>query len=1101
MKLTTILLTVAVLQVAAKGSSQAVTLSGKDLSLKQVFAAIEQQTGFVVLCDAAVLQDSKPVTVAASHLALMDFLNEVLKDQALDFSIRKKTIFIKKSVVAPGLKQESAIVSPPPSDIHGRVVDSTGAPLEGASVTVKGKKGKGVVTNEKGEFDLKEVDDGATLVISFTGYVSQELKLKGNNSFNIKLVHSDSQLDQVQVIAYGTTSERLSTGDITTVTSKEIEEQNVTDPILALEGRVPGLYITQSSGFAGSGINTQILGQMSLQSGNNPLFVVDGVPYTSTLLPQQNTVQGNTNGQPYPSPFAFLNPGDIESITVLKDADATSIYGSRAANGAILITTKKGKPGQTKVDINLMDGIGQMTRHIDMMNTPQYLGMRHEALLLDGITSPASTDFDINGTYDSTRNINWQKALLNGLPHYTTLSSTTSGGSVNTQYLVGVTYHRETTVFPISQNYADSKGSLHFNLNSSSNNQKFKFQLNGSYQFDYNLLPNTDLTGAAVSLSPDAPALYNKDGSINWAPDSNGNPTWSNPLSFVLSRSIEKTNNLVSNMVVEYKILPGLEIKSNFGYTNLQSNETWLYPQSAVPPIYWPFFTGLSWFTNNSIDSWIVEPQAEERCDFIKGKLDLVVGATMEQNTSYGQQISAQGFSSDLLNQDVGAASNVQIMTPNTAIYKYNALFGRLNYNWEDKYIVNLTGRRDGSSRFGPENQFHDFWSLGGGWLFSNENFMKRDIPFLSFGKLSASYGTTGNDQIGNYAYESTYYTLGVSFPYQGASGLAVSSLANPFLQWELTKKGRVGMDLGFLKERILIAGNFFRTVSSNQLAGYILPSLTGFGSITENFPATFENSGLELAVNTVNINSKIFRWTSKFNMTVPKNRLLSFPNLDSSYYASALVIGKPVNITKVFNFAGVNKTTGMYQFMGADGQITSNPNSPKDNTVIIDRNPKIYGGFINTLSYKEFGLDIFFQFAKYIVNNSFINQGSNPGSFSNGSGNQPVSVLNGWLQPGDYTNIQRFNSNGNYNATYSDATNSSGAFSNASYVRLKNIAFSWRIPETWKSKLHLVNARLYVQGQNLLTFTRFTGLDPETGSSTSLPPLRIITLGVQLTM
>jgi TonB-linked SusC/RagA family outer membrane protein len=962
---------------------------------------------------------------------------------------------------------------------------------------VKGSE-RGTMTGADGSFNLKGVSPGVILLVSYAGFVPKEVRVDKSTEFSLVLTPSNSPLDEVKVIAYGTTTDRLNTGDVTTIKSEDIEKQPVSNPLLALEGRVPGLFITQTTGFPGGGVQVLVQGQNSIGNGSDPFYVIDGVPYTSELLPNWGTFLGYSgvnNSQQSGNPLNYINPADIESISVLKDADATAIYGSRAANGAILITTKKGKAGATKVDFNLQNGWGELTRRLPLLNTSQYLEMRHEAIANDGLTTQP-TDYDINGLWDTTRSTDWQKQLLGSTAQFTQLTGTVSGGNTNTQFLVGGTYNRQTTVFP--GDFTDQKASMHFNINNISTDQRFRLQLSGSYLIDDNELPSYDITSTVIDLAPDAPPLYSPNGGLNWAPNGSGSSSWSNPVSYLYDTYENKTNNLVSNAVLSYAILPNLEIKSSFGYTNLQSNEIVGLPLIATAPENRPFTQRSARYSDNNIHSWIIEPQLRSVNVIGKGKLEVLVGSTIEQNNSNGSQLLGAGYNSDLVLGDIHSAATVTSFSSTSAVYKYNAGFARINYSLEDKYIIDLTTRRDGSSRFGPANQFHDFGAAGIAWIFSREDLVQKNFSFLSFGKLRSSFGTTGNDQIGDYQFMTLYSPTSVGVAYQGTTGLVPNGLSNPYLQWEETKKLQFGIDLGFLKDRISFNGNYFRNRSSNQLLNYALPNITGFESVTRNFPATVQNSGGELTLTTINIKSKNFNWTTRFNLTIPRNKLLAFPNLSSSSYASNLIIGQPINILKVYHFMGVNPTTGVYQFSDGHGGVTPTPdtNYQAAATTLIKTFPQFYGGFGNNLRYKEFELDLFFQFTKQKgLNYQF---GNNPG----GPGiNQPTYVLKRWQKPGDITGIQRFNSDYSLNEEFADATFCDAAYLDASYIRLKNMSLSWHLPEAWEKKAHLQNTRLFIQGQNLLTITHYKGLDPETLSSSSLPPLRILTFGLQVSL
>jgi TonB-dependent starch-binding outer membrane protein SusC len=1102
MQLTAFIMLFFSLQVSAIGISQTITLSAKDASLQTVFKEVKKQSGYLISYNASILKTSKHVTVSVKNYPLEDFIKLILSNQNHTYVLKDKSIIIKPTEdLNPGLhdhafKPEISLNTPP---ITGVVRGPDGQPIAGANVIVKGTK-RGTTTNADGSFVI-EADNGEVLIISSVGFVDQQLNINNGSIGPVMLIISESKLDEVQIIAYGTIIKRLSTGNVSTVKARDIEKQPVQNPLLALQGRAPGVVIEQSTGLPGSGVKVRIQGQNSLNRGSDPLYVIDGIPYTSQLLPTLSSVQGESGGGPDPtgsgSPLSFINPKDIESIDILKDADATSIYGSRAAAGAILITTKKGKAGKTKLDINLQSGYGKVARRVNVLNTNQYLEMRREALKNDGITAPGETDYDINGIWKQNRETDWQKELIGGRSTYNNLQLSLSGGNEKTQFLVGGGYHKESTVFP--GNLADEKGSLHFNLNNVSNNQKFRFQLDMKYLLDNNQILTSDLTGPAVKLAPNAPALYNADGTLNWEPLANGNSTWQNPLSFLLSKYKNKTNNLLSNAVLSYQVIPGLEVKSNFGYTNLQNKEITTVPLGVIAPEFRPFNKASANFGSGSIASWIVEPQITYKREIGKGAIDIMAGSTFLQSNSDGEALGAYGYNSDLVLEDIRSATTVIANNTVSSVYKYNAIFGRLNYNYQNRYIINLTTRRDGSSRFGAENQFHNFGAIGAAWLFSNEEIFKKTFSFLSFGKIRGSYGTTGNEQIGNYQFMSLYSSRTRLTPYQNAIGLRPDGLSNPYLQWEETRKLQFGIDLGFIKDKILFNANYYRNRSSNQLQSYALPIMVGVGEIIQNFPAKVQNSGWEFSVNTTNLKSQNFTWTTSINLTITKNKLLEYEGLESSSFSDRYVIGKPITINKVYKSAGVDPQTGAYQFSDIDGKLTPYPDYSKDRTAIFDLTPKYYGGFQNSFSYKGISLDILFQLVKQIGVDYTL--GDRPGTFYGNNGNQPVSVLERWQKPGDITRIQRYSSDFSLFLQSINATSSSLVYSDASFIRLKNLSLSWQLPGAWKSRAGLQNAGIFLQGQNLFTITKYIGLDPETKSSISLPPLRVITFGLNITL
>jgi hypothetical protein len=428
------------------------------------------------------------------------------------------------------------------------------------------------------------------------------------------------------------------------------------------------------------------------------------------------------------------------------------------------------------------------------------------------------------------------------------------------------------------------------------------------------------------------------------------------------------------------------------------------------------------------------------------------------------------------------------------SLYRYDAIYGRLSYNVDDKYVVNLTARRDGSSRFGPGKQFGDFGAAGIAWIFTKERFIENNFSFLSFGKFRGSYGTTGNDQIGDYQYLSTYSPI--SSTYQAVSGLSPTQLTNPYFAWELVKKLEGGIDFGFLKDRILIGATYYRNRTGNQLVGEPLPEVTGFSSVQFNLPAVVQNSGAELTLNTINIKSKNFLWKMSANLTVPSNKLVAFPDLiNFPAYSLVYVVGKSLFISQLYHSTGVDPQTGLYSF--ATKNANGIPSAPQDWVVTKPITQKCYGGIQNSFSYKGFQLNIFIQYVNQLGHNYKYYFGY-PGYVNN---NEPTAVLNRWTKPGDIAVTQRFGqAYGTEGNTYNYFQVSDGVITDASFLRLKNLALSYTLPTNWNSKMHLQNFKVYLQCQNLVTITKYLGIDPETGGM-GLPPLRMITAGVQVNL
>jgi len=964
------------------------------------------------------------------------------------------------------------------NDIHGRVVDENGKPLSGATVTVK-ETSRSTATGSKGKFTI-QAEEGHTLVVANAGYEDREVIIGTVHDLTIVLELNLASLLNTVVVnkGYYTTTQKLNTGNVSTIKGIEIGEQPVGNPLAALSGRAPGVTINQSNGLPGAGFAVKIRGQNSILNGNDPLFLIDGVPFTNKSI-SLGVISANGSQ----SPFNSMNPADIESIEILKDADATAIYGSRGANGVVLITTKKGKIGKTKLDLNVYTGAGKITRMIDLLNTQQYIQMRREAFKNDNLTPDLYGAPDLVA-WDTSRYTDWKKLLIGGSAATTDAQASLSGGNAQTQFLLGSGFHRETTVFPGDSR--DSRGSFHFNLTHNTSDNKFKAVLTASYSTDKINLIGQDLT-SSINLSPNAPALYDSTGKLNW---SEGGISYSNPLAFLLQKSTATADNLMSNLVLRYQLLPGLDLKANLGYSSIRLEQVFIFPGASLNPAY--NFTGFAQYSNNNFKSWIIEPQAEYQNTWGKGKLEVLLGTSFQQEKSNGSIAYASNFSSDALLESPSAAGNVSV-TNSSTLYHYQAVFGRINLNWSDKYLLNLTGRRDGSSRFGPNKQFANFGAIGAAWIFSKEAFIKDMLPALKYGKLRGSVGVTGNDQIGDYKYLNTYSSF--VFPYQNQTGLVPTQLYNPEYSWETNRKSEIGLELGFLNERIIAMVSYYNNRSSNQLINFTLPIQTGFNGIIRNFPALVQNTGWEYQLNATIVKTKSFTWDASFNLTVARNKLLEFPNLSSSAYADKYEIGKPLNILKLVHTTGVDPQTGYFQFADKNGGNTSTPVFPDDYTVIKDLAPSFYGGLSHRLQYKGLSLSMLFQFVKQEGFN-YIYNSTTPGSMTN----QSVSVLNRWKKAGDITNTQLYTTTYPGSAIYYYYSSASdGAVSDASFIRLKNAALSYSLPAKWSRQAKAELIRFYLQGQNLITWTKYKGGDPEIKNVSNLPPLKVFTAGIQL--
>ena len=1121
MKITTFILFVALIQVSAAGRAQRLTMVKSNITLKEVFKEINKQTGYNIYWSDSQLNSDQKVDADFKDTPLLEVLDRCLNNTNLTYTVENKTVVIKAKERTITEKIHELFNSS--GNLTGTVIDSLGQPLVGASVSLQNTNYK-TLTNSKGEFQFSSVPNGNyILAIKYIGYAKLERNIVvDSKDLKLTLVAhvSSSSLDQVQVIAYGTNTQRYNVGSVTKISSADIDKQGVTNPLSALEGMVPGLVITPTSGIPGSSITVQVRGQNTLNSAqaqiaplDNPLFVIDGVPFAPQngnvnqfkSLASPGTIGGFNNPYGGISPFNSIDPADIESITVLRDADATAIYGSRGGNGVILITTKKGKIGQTETTLNVRNGITFIGPTMPMMNTQEYLMARHQAFTNDGLT-PNTTLYDPAYApdllvFDTTRYTNWKKVFLGNTAHNTNATAAISGGNENTQFRIGTGFNRDTYIFP--GDFADDRISFSTSLHHLSQDKKFTLDFSSQYSYDKNNSSGAPSLLAAFALEPDYPSLQDSKGNLIWNYNGiplDGSGAGSNPFAYLKDLYSIENRNLNGSLSLNYQILKGLMFRTNLGYNTFDSQEYSAVPSDAQNPARNPIAEAK--FGTENIMTWIAEPQLEYKGTTSNSSYSVLLGGTLQKQNTNTTDIEASGYINDALIGSISGAPNTYALD-NFIEYRYAALFGRINYKLDDKYIVDINARRDGSSRFGPDKEFGNFGSIGAGWLFNQESFLKDNLKFLSYGKLRASYGVTGSDAIPDYEYISryapTYYT------YQGNLGYQPQNLYNPNLSWATTKKFEIGLSLGFLQDRILFEGTWFRDRTGNQLVGYQLPSQTGFSSVYENMNAVVQNQGFELSLNASIIKSAVFVWKTSFNITIPQNKLISFPGLATSSYATTYILGQSLNVIKGFKFAGVDPQTGLFQYYSATGQITANPNFPSNGSLndfvnLGNTDRKLYGGLQNSFTYKGFQLDAFLTFKKQLGLNYLysVYTASLPGM----EVNLPVSLQNGWQTPGQHTQIEKFSTQ--YADAYNAASNftySNGVYSDASYVRLKTLSLSYAIPSRYLRELSIKALRIYLTGQNIFTITDYKGNDPETQNFYGVPVLKSFSLGLQLTL
>lgn len=1064
---------------AADVQVQSISIEAKATPMYQVFKQIEKQTSYVFWYKGKMVEKNTPITVSVVKQPLKPALDKIFANIPFTYEIVEEIIVVKDKLSKP----QKTANAPKGQSFSGAVTDENDQPLLGASVNIKGTANT-TKTNSEGKFSFVYIEANAILIISYVGYQTQEIALK--NATKISLQRSDSKLDDVQVIAYGTTTKRLNTGSVATITAKDIEKQPVSNPLATLVGRVPGLVVTQQSGVPGSSFTVQIRGRNSIAQGSQPLILIDGIPFAAGNENIQliGSTISNANQQSGVSPFNSINPADIESIDVLKDADATAIYGSRGANGVILITTKKGHVGKTQISANFNRGFTQVGKQLPLLNTEQYIAMRKEAFANAGLTPTTANAPDLT-IYDQTRYTDYQKEFLGGTGSSTNANLSLSGGSATTQFLLSGTYYRETNIFP--ESLPNQRGSMLANINHKSSDNRLSVNFSGNFTSVENNAPTTDLAFYTY-LSPNTPAFFDANSKLQWA--YNG-VAIENPYAYLREKYELRTNNLAASLNTSYRLWDGLTAKVLMGYNQQFTNEQKLSPAEAKNPNSSSVQGHTAIFGKNQYSSWNIEPQLEYKTKVWLGNLTALAGTTFLSRTNNSLTVEGNGYSSEALLSSFDAATIIDASSMSSN-YRYQALFGRLNYNITNKYLVNLTGRRDGSSRFGPGKQFANFGAVGAAWIFSREKWFEKSFPSLSFGKLRASYGVTGNDQIGDYQFVETWKSP--SYTYFGDASLIPNNLFNADYAWERNKKLETAVDLGFWKDRILFSAGYYQNRSSNQLINYRLPYITGFSNVIANFPATVENKGWELSLSTTLVKTKIFRWESNFNITIPKNTLLAFPGIESSTYQSLYVVGQSLNAIYNYKSMGVSPATGLPVFYDGNG---NNATDISDYQINGTTDPKFYGGWQNTLSYKGFELQWFFDFKKQTGKNIYyyLYGISLPAGTMR---NQPELLADRWKSQGDITDLPKVMANGT-GIIASNTANSSFAYSDQSYIRLRNVSLSYIFDVKRLSKIGAKSARVYVQGQNLLTFNRTKGYDPETQNPTLTPVLQAYSVGVQI--
>jgi TonB-dependent starch-binding outer membrane protein SusC len=1094
-----------------------VSLSCKEMPVSEALAQIERQSEYKLNFNYDELAQFK-VTVNIKNEPIQNVIMVLIKGLPYQTKIYGKFIIIFRKTIQRqqprGILQNGGGVTV----IRGKVVDTSDKPLMGVNVSFKNHN-YGVTTDINGMYTIA-VDKGEreTMLFSFIGMKTEVISVNCNadvKTLNLILKESSSLLDEVQVLAYGLkTSNRYSTGSSAVVTSEDIMKQPVGNAMQALQGKVAGVAINLASGLYGSDINVEIRGQNSIDDNNNstnvlrnkPLYIIDGIAFSGEAINQQASSESQSgsyfyvqgpNGSGNGSPLSTINPNDIESIEVLKDASATALYGSRGANGVILIRTKRGKVGKPTFSVNFNSGVNIINTSMKALDLSDYLALRKEAFANDNKTPTTSNAPDLT-LWSQTEGKNFKKLLIGSPAKSYSGSVSMSGGTNGITFMLSGNYSLATSVF--DDNRSSNSYGFHFSSEYTSPNEKFKVSFSTMMGTSISNLASAGFYEYAYSLPPNFP-LYNTDGSLYWW--SKSIPTISNPLAALNSSYQNNMNSLNTSINLRYIISPGLNISINMGYNKTQSKQIVLNPSSSADPE--TESTSLissrtATYAESIGENLVIEPQINYNRMIGGGSLTAMFGATYQKTVNeQPYYIVATGFSSDLYMKDLSMATSYTIHNGYNA-YKYASTFGNINYIYKDRYVFNGNFRRDGSSKFGPNNRYANFGSLGLAWIFTNEKFLLGKPKWFSFGKIRSSYGAVGSDGIQAYAYLSTYSSANSSY-YSGSSGLSPARVANPAYKWATSKKLEMAIDLGFLKDRLLTNFAYFRNRETNQLLQYPLGTQTGFYSYVANLNANVQNTGIEITLNSINIKGKNFTWSTSANLSFPQNKLISFPGLKSSSYASSYVIGRPTTSLYLLHYTGKGSDgKPTYQDVDKDGTITT---AIGDNTGIGDlvyngkEYPDFYGGLSNTFKYKSFQLDFSARFtvgAKDLGLLSSFN--SAPGTLSN----YPVAVVQAMRDLG----LEKLFTTSTYSSDFNLFKQSDALLQKISYGRLTNVSLSYNLPENLTKRIKLSNMRIYVQGQNLFRFTlsgkTYRGIDPET-NTTAVPPLMVLVGGISFSL
>ncbi|ADB40207.1 SusC/RagA family TonB-linked outer membrane protein [Spirosoma linguale] len=981
--------------------------------------------------------------------------------------------------------------------ITGRVTSQQdGLPIPGVNISVRGTT-NGVSTDANGNYSITVSGSSAVLLLTSIGLVQQEITVGNRTVINVQMKEAVNELSQVVVTGYNTTQRKDITGSIASVSPDKFKDIPVASFDQALQGQAAGVQVTQSSGTPGGGLTVRVRGNTSISASNRPLFIVDGVPVSDGGL------SGREFGGQTDNALSLFNPNDIESIQVLKDASAKAIYGSRAANGVVLITTKRGKAQKTSFTADVQRGLTDVVKRPDLLNSVELLELQREAVTNAGL-DPDKLGL-IKGVTDG-QNTDWIDAVLRrGV--YQQYQLSTQGGNDRTQFYLSGSYRDEQGV-QLNNQFTRYTGQLKLDHKAT---DKLSFGTNVTLSRALNKRVKGDnfldgvYSGAMKSLPYYSP--YNEQGRLYGPADAEypGFPNFNPVAQAVLPRFNAYTVKILAGLYAEYEILQNLRFRSkvNIDYNNVTEDQ--FEPSTTAIGGFLSSVGGQGYgvFINQSSSTFVNTNTLTYNFQLAeKHQFNALAGVEILQATARDGNVQGRLFPSD----DFTYINSAGIVDQGGSSVTNNGLlstFGEVRYSYDEKYLATITARYDGSSRFGQSRRFGVFPSASFAWRISSEKFMER-FRFLSDLKLRTSYGFTGNERIGDFQFLGTW----ASVTYSGATGVGPATLANANLQWERTREANIGLDASFFNGRLNFIVDAYDNLTDKLLFAQPIPQTTGFSTVQGNI-GKVSNKGLELTISTVNVN-KAVRWSTDLNLSHNVNKVVELASTEPvlrGYQGNGVattnvvIPGQPLGTFWGLKFLGVDPATGdaIYDDKNGDGRIT-----PADGQVIGNAQPKVYGGLTNKISWKGIDLSALLQFS---YGNSILNF-SNQTLLNSGAdiqNNQTRQALKRWRKEGDITSVPRYE----YQNTYNNYT-SSRFVEDGSYLRLKNVSLGYNIPKTWINKYKVANARLYVSATNILTWSRYSGADPEVstldGSTTAqgidfftFPQIKTVLVGATL--